>query len=51
MLPELTEFHAPDQKHLEEEYRWMASDAQHELTAEEWCEALSLATLPSWTDS
>jgi hypothetical protein len=40
MLRELPESQGPDEKRLEEEYRRMAADAEHEREAREWCEAL-----------
>jgi hypothetical protein len=39
MLPEPADCE-PEQKRLEEEYREMAADAEHEREALEWCEAL-----------
>lgn len=38
--PEFPEFHALEEKRLEEDYRRMANDAEHEREAEEWCEGL-----------
>lgn len=38
-LPESDES-AFDEKKMEEAYREMADDAEHEREAEEWCEAL-----------
>jgi hypothetical protein len=38
--PELHEFHASEEKDLEEAYRRMAGDPEQEREAEEWCEAL-----------
>jgi hypothetical protein len=39
-LPESDEFASVDDKELEEAYRRMANDAEHEREAQEWCEAL-----------
>jgi hypothetical protein len=39
-LPDSDEFAPPDDTELEEAYREMAADAEHEREAEEWCEAL-----------
>jgi len=38
--PDLPEFHSPEESGLEEAYREMAADVEHEREAEEWCEAL-----------
>lgn len=40
MLRELPEFHELEERRLEDQYRCMAADAEHEREAEEWCEAL-----------
>jgi hypothetical protein len=39
-LPEPDEFGSIEDKELEDAYRQMANDAEHEREAEEWCEAL-----------
>ena len=40
MLREAPESPGQEEKRLEEGYRRMAADAEHEREAEEWCEAL-----------
>jgi hypothetical protein len=40
MLHELPESPDQEEKRLEDEYRRMAADAEHEREAEEWSEAL-----------
>jgi hypothetical protein len=40
MLPELPKFPSQKEKRLEDEYRRMAADANHEREANEWCEGL-----------
>ena len=39
-LPNPDEFSSVEEKEMEDAYRLMAQDAEHELEAEEWCKAL-----------